>query len=193
MNSEPIPSPTPTAAEAQAQAIAVVAEAIGELMRFGNFKPSMGRIWTVLYLSQEPLDAEDIERISGLSAGNVSMSLHDLGQWGVVQRAPSSGTGTAKRRMYEAETDIWKLVGRVFRDRELRLIDQTIIQLQTALSTLQDYGKSSNASDMMRGRFLVTRVERLLGLARVGRRIVAHLATTGNADLGPLREVLRGG
>ncbi len=193
MNSEPMPTPAPNAAEAHAQAIAVVAEAIGEVMRFWNFKPSMGRIWTVLYLSQEPLDAEEIERMSGLSAGNVSMTLHDLAQWGVVQRAASSGTGTAKRRMYEAETDIWKLVGRVFRDRELRLVDQTIVQLQAALSTLEEHGKSSSATDMMRGRFLVTRVERLLSLARIGRRIVSHLATTGNADLAPLREVLRGG
>lgn len=185
----PAPNPAPAA---QAQSVAVVAEAIGELMRFWNFKPSMGRIWTVLYLSQEPLDAEEIERVSGLSAGNVSMSLHDLAQWGVVFRAPSGGAGPSKRRLYAAETDIWKLVGRVFRDRELRLIDHTIAQLELALGVLQREGNSSLPAEMMRNRFLITRVERLLTLARVGRRIVAHLANTGSADLAPLREILSG-
>ena len=33
------------------QARALVAEAVGEVMAFWNFKPSMGRVWTTLYLS----------------------------------------------------------------------------------------------------------------------------------------------
>ncbi len=176
-------------AAAQEQALALVADAIGEVMRFWNFKPSMGRIWTVLYLSPEPLDAEEIERLSGLSAGNVSMSLQELAHWGVVQRA-APGNAAPKRRVYEAETDIWKLVGRVFRDRELRLVDQTIAQLERALGVLNTRGMSSSPTEMLRGRFLATRVDRLLRLARVGRRIVAQFASTGNADLTPLREVL---
>lgn len=179
-----------TSAEAQAHAVALVAEAVGELMRFWNFKPSMGRIWAVLYLSPEPLDAEDIERIAGLSAGNVSMSLHDLSHWGVVQRAHVAGTTPSKRRLYEAETDIWKLVGRVFRDRELRLVDETISQLEAALVALNTLGKSNSPPEMLRSRFLATRVDRLLRLAKVGRRIIAQLASTGNADLAVLSGML---
>ena len=189
MNSEAeTPPEPPSPAEAHANAVTLVAEAIGELMRFWNFKPSMGRIWTVLYLSAEPLDAEEIERISGLSAGNVSMSLQDLAHWGVVQRAHAS-TG-APSKLYEAETDIWKLVGRVFRDRELRLVDQTIQQLEQALGALNTHGKSSNPAEMLRSRFLATRVDRLLRLAKVGRRLVAQLASTGTADLAPLSGLL---
>lgn len=179
-----------TSAEAQAHAVALVAEAVGELMRFWNFKPSMGRIWAVLYLSPEPLDAEEIEKIAGLSAGNVSMSLQDLSHWGVVQRAHVAGATPSKRRTYEAETDIWKLVGRVFRDRELRLVDETISQLEAALLALNTLGKSSSPPEMLRSRFLATRVDRLLRLAKVGRRIVAQLASTGNADLAVLSGML---
>jgi len=184
---------TPSPVDAQAQAVTLVAEAIGELMRFWNFKPSMGRIWAVLYLSSEPLDAEEIERISGLSAGNVSMTLQDLAHWGVVQRAHAASGAPSKRRLYEAETDIWKLVGRVFRDRELRLVDQTIQQLEQALAALNTHGKSSNPGEMLRGRFLATRVDRLLRLAKVGRRLVAQLASTGTADLAPLSGLLARG
>ncbi len=190
-----VPTPPPeaepqTSAEAQAHAVALVAEAIGEVMRFWNFKPSMGRIWAVLYLSPEPLDAEEIERIAGLSAGNVSMSLQDLSHWGVVQRAHVATAAPAKRRLYEAETDVWKLIGRVFRDRELRLVDETIGQLEAALLALNTYGKSSSPTEMLRSRFLATRVDRLLRLARVGRRIVAQLASTGSADLAVLSGLL---
>ena len=68
-------------------AVGMVAEAIGELMEFWNFKPSMGRVWAVLYLSTEPLSAEDICSTTGLSAGSVSMTLNELRLWGVVRKA----------------------------------------------------------------------------------------------------------
>lgn len=186
MAKEVEPAPRPAASLAQERSVAICAEAIGEIMRFWNFKPSMGRIWTVLYLSPAPLDAEEIERMSGLSTGNVSMTLQDLLQWGVVRRVPGS-----RRRLYAAETDILALVARVFRDRELRLIDQTIAHLEEALRLLEEEGKSSSPSEMLHGRFLVSRIERLVELTRVGRRIVDRLAATGNADLGPIRELLR--
>ena len=85
---------------------------------------------------------------------------------------------------------MWKLIGRVFRDRELRLVDETIGQLEAALLALNTYGKSSSPTEMLRSRFLATRVDRLLRLARVGRRIVAQLASTGSADLAVLSGLL---
>lgn len=173
---------------AQDRAVGIAAEAIGELMRFWNFKPSMGRIWTVLYLSAEPLDAEQVEAITGLSAGNVSTNLAELMQWGVIRRAPDSG----RRRLFTAETDIWALVARVFEQRELRLVDQTIAHLEEALRIVEEQGKSSQPVAMLHGRFVVTRLGNLVGLAKTGRSIVSRLARTGNADLGPLRDLLRG-
>lgn len=183
------PAAEPTAAEAaQRRAITICAEAIGEVMRFWNFKPSMGRIWTVLYLSPEPLDAEQIEAVSGLSAGNVSMTLQELLQWGVVKRVTGHG---GRRRLFAAETDILSLVARVFRERELRLVDETILRLEEALALLDAEGRSSAPGEMLRGRFVVTRLQRLLELTRVGRTVVARLAMTGSADLAPIRELLR--
>lgn len=183
------PEPTPTPEAAQARAVAIVAEAIGEVMRFWNFKPSMGRIWTILYLSPEPLDAEEIEASSGLSAGMVSMTLQELLQWGVIRRVPGANP---RRRMFTAETDIWSLVARVFQQRELKLVDDTIAALEEALRVLDASGRSSRPAQMLAGRFQVTRIQNLLALSRAGRAIVTRLASTGSADLAPLRDVLKG-
>jgi DNA-binding transcriptional regulator GbsR (MarR family) len=116
------------------------------------------------------------------------MTLQDLLQWGVARKVPGVG---ARRRLYAAETDILSLVARVFRERELRLVDETIRHLEEVVRILEDEGRSSNATEMLRGRFLVTRVRRLLDLTRVGRQVVARLAMTGSADLAPIRELLR--
>jgi DNA-binding transcriptional regulator GbsR (MarR family) len=174
--------------EARERAVSVVADAVGELMRFWNFKPSLGRIWAVLYLSPEPLDAEEIEARSGLSTGNVSMSLQELLQWGVVKRVPP---GPNRRRLFVAETDMWAMVARVFRERELRLVDRTIEQLEEALALLDGEGRGKDATRMLQSRFLVTRVRNLLELAKTGRRLVDGLSRTGSVDLSGIRDLLR--
>ena len=60
------PNPSPPrdddAEDALERAIGLAATSIGELMHFWGFKPSMGKIWAVLYLSREPQDAEQISR-----------------------------------------------------------------------------------------------------------------------------------
>ncbi len=173
---------------ARERAASLVADAVGELMRFWNFKPSLGRIWAILYLSPEPLDAEEIEARTGLSTGMVSMSLQELQQWGVARRVP---TEAGRRRVFAAETDMWAMVARVFRERELRLVERTIAQLEEALALLDGAGRGKDATAQLQSRFLVTRVRNLLGLAKAGRRLLERLSKTGSIDLSGIRDLLR--
>ncbi|MDP2312914.1 MAG: ArsR family transcriptional regulator [Pseudomonadota bacterium] len=174
--------------EARDRAVGMVADSVGELMRFWNFKPSLGRIWAILYLSPGPLDAEEIEAKSGLSMGNVSMSLQELMQWGVVKRVPP---GPNRRRLFVAETDMWAMVARVVRERELRLVERTIEQLEEAVALLDGAGRGRDPTTMLQSRFLVTRVRNLLELAKTGRRLLEGLSRTGSVDFSAIRDVLR--
>lgn len=174
-------------AAARDRAVALVAEAIGEIIGFWNFKPSMGRVWTVLYLSPDALDAEQIEVRTGLSAGMVSTSLNELLQWGVVRRHPAPGE---RRRLFVAETDIWMLVARVFRERELRLVVRAVEQLEAALVILDREGRGTDPKSVHQSRFLHTRVSKILELARTGQRLIDRFSRTGSANLRPLRDVL---
>lgn len=171
--------------ESSRKAVMLVAETMGDLMGFWNFKPSLGKVWAVLYLSPEPLAAEDIEERTGLSSGNVSTSLQELMEWGAVARLPAPG----RKRLFVAETDIWQLVARVLRERELRLVERSIEHLSEA-ARLLDAQRSSDASAMLHNRFLATRVNNLLELSRAGHRMVDRLSRTGAANFRPLRDVL---
>jgi DNA-binding transcriptional regulator GbsR (MarR family) len=180
-------TPAQTTSDADARAVLLAADAIGELMGFWNFKPSMGRVWTVLYLSRRPLTADEIGSRAQLSAGSVSMTLSDLGGWGVVRRA---WVQDDRRRHYEAETDILAMVTRVFRQRELGWIDQVVVRLEEAARILADEGRSSVPDQMRENRFLATRIGNLLHLARAGRRVVDRFAQAGTLDLRVLRDAL---
>lgn len=93
-----------------------VADAVGALMEFWGFKRAMGRMWTILYLSEEPLSAQTLGERLSMSAGAVSMTLQELQKWGAVRKTWRPGE---RRDYYEPETSIWKMVSRVFRQREL--------------------------------------------------------------------------
>ena len=172
--------------EALSTARGLVAEAVGDIMGFWNFKPSMGRVWACLYLSPSPLTSAEIVEHTGLSVGSVSMTLADLRSWGVVRDSGRTGG----RRAFQAETEIVKMITRVFQERELRLVKDTISKLEHAVNLLDEHGRSSIPSTMLEGRFVVTRARRLLELARSGHQMIDRFTRIGRLDLTSIRNKL---
>src|SRR6476619_6269176 len=117
------------------RAVDLAAETMGELMAFWGFKASMGRIWTLLYLSPEALPADVIAERTQLSAGAVSMALAELQQWGIVDRAVQHGE---RKRHFKAETDVWGIVRRIIRERELRLVGRSVQRFSEAVELLEE-------------------------------------------------------
>ena len=181
--------PGSDAAAAVDRARKQVGEAVAELMSFWNFKPSMGRVWTALYLSQDPLSADALVAQTGLSVGSVSMTLSDLRDWGVVAEA---GRVDGKR-CYVAETDIVSMISKVFREREMVLISKAMSRFAEAIRVLDSEGRSSTPGQMIESRFVATRVQRLHGLSRAGQRMVEQLVKVGRVDMAAIRNKLTRG
>jgi DNA-binding transcriptional regulator GbsR (MarR family) len=162
----------------------LVADALGRLMEFWGFKRTMGRVWATLYLVPEPLPAAELCSRLGISAGAASMTLTDLERWGVVHRLFRPGE---RREFFVAETNLWKMIARVYAERERREIDRLVEALEQALSSL-GAALAARAEGTERLRFAQTRVRRLLTLARLGRTILDGMLSTGRADLERLRD-----
>jgi DNA-binding transcriptional regulator GbsR (MarR family) len=106
-----------------------VASAIGRLMAFWGFRLNLGRIWSFLFLSPEPLtSAELCERLK-LSTGSVSTALTELHRWGAIHKHRVPGD---RREHYLAEPDIWKAITRVMEQREAREVEEVLDALKTA-------------------------------------------------------------
>lgn len=174
-----------TAAEARQQAIDLAAETMGELITFWGFKASMGRIWTLLYLSPDPVSADVIAERTQLSTGAVSMALAELQQWGLIDRAVLSGD---RKRHFRAETDVWGIVRRVVRERELRLVGRSVQRFAQAVAVLEE--SLTHHPDDPEAEFMVNRLRGLLGLARIGYRLVEAFAEQGLFTLDPIRNAL---
>jgi HTH-type transcriptional regulator, glycine betaine synthesis regulator len=174
--------------QARQEAVDLAAETMGELIAFWGFKASMGRIWTVLYLSPNPLTADAIAERTGLSAGAVSMGLADLKQWGVVDRATVPGD---RKRHFRAETDVWGIVRRIFRERELRLVGRAMHRFEEASARIRTALESNPDDEELR--FILGRLQGLWSLASIGYRMVETFAEIGTMSLAPIRDALRPG
>lgn len=156
----------------------IVSDAIGRLMVLWGFKRNMGRVWTLLYLSNEPLTAFVLRERLQLSAGAISMTLNELARWGVVHKVWRQGD---RHDYYEAESSLWKMISRVLRERELSEVDHTIEALEDALASLQRRPDRAQAA-AARNETQRQRIEQLLELARLGRSMLDALINHARMD-----------
>ena len=161
----------------------LLSDAVGRLIEFWGFKRHMGRIWTLLYLSDEPLSAQELQDKLQLSAGSVSMAVADLLRWGVVKKLWIHGQ---RRDYFSAESNLWKMISRVFRERELVEVLEAIAAMERALLSLDDKLTSRDPKVVARAQTQKARIERLLDLARLGRRLIEGLLQTARLDAAPL-------
>lgn len=174
-----MPALSPSANEA----ILRVADAIGELMQFWGFKRNMGRMWAVLYLSPEPLSAAQLSERLSLSTGAVSMLLADLSKWGVVKKSWVPGE---RRDYYEPESNIWKMVSRVFRQREVQLIGTAIETFSYAITILEEQRKTADADTRPSLDLALERIAGLRSLAGIGQRMLESILSGERVDATPL-------
>jgi len=161
-----------------------VAEVIGGLMEFWGFKAVMGRLWTILYLSPEPLSAAELGERLQASTGAVSMALADLQKWGVVKKAWRPGE---RRDFYEPETSIWKMVTRVFRERELGYVRAAIESFETARAKLAKLRGGADGDLKRRIKFIDGRISSLLTLSRIGEGLLMMLSSGQPVDPQPMK------
>jgi DNA-binding transcriptional regulator GbsR (MarR family) len=166
-----------------------VADVVGRLMEFWGFKAVMGRLWGILYLSPDPLPAAELQERLSISAGAASMALTELQKWGVVRKTWRPGE---RKDFYEAETSIWKMVSRVYREREMGFIREAIDVFEGALKTARAARPRAGAEEKRRIKFIEDRLGRLLSLARVAEALLNMLLSGERIDPTPLRSLIAG-
>ena len=167
-----------------------VSEVIGRLIEFWGFKRNMGRVWTVLYLSPEPLSAEDLRTALRVSSGAVSMTLTELARWGVVRKVWIQGE---RKDFYAAEVQLWRMISRVYNEREKSEIVAAIDAFERALVELEKKRNSQlDAATRARVELQRERITGLLKLAKLGHRLLDALVSTAKIDAEPLVRFLLG-
>lgn len=102
----------------------------GEMGSRWGINRTVGQIYALLYVSPEPLNAEQIVAALGVSRSNVSMGLRELQAWGlaVPKHVPDD-----RRDHFTTPGDVWEILRILAEERKKREVDPTLSVLRELL------------------------------------------------------------
>lgn len=103
----------------------------GEMSSRWGINRSIAQIHALLYLSEDPLNAEQITARLSLARSNVSTSLRELQAWGIVRVTHKLGD---RRDHFHAVSDVWEMFLTILDQRKRREIDPTVEMLRGCLA-----------------------------------------------------------
>ncbi len=102
----------------------------GEMGSRWGINRTVGQIYALLYVSPEPLCADEIVEALGISRSNVSMSLRELQAWNLVILKHQPGD---RRDFFTTPGDIWQILRTLAEERKKREVDPTLSVLRELL------------------------------------------------------------
>ena len=98
---------------------------------------TVAQIHALLHVSAKPLDAEEIAETLSVARSNVSTSLKELQNWGIVKVVHVMGD---RRDHFESIHDVWTLFQIIMDERKRRELDPTIAVLRECVAAAKDEG-----------------------------------------------------
>ena len=112
----------------------------GEMGTRWGVNRTVAQIHALLYLSSQPLNAEEIAKTLSIARSNVSTSLRELESWGIVKAVHLLGD---RREHYEAMKDVWEMARVILDERKRREIDPTVNVLRECLHEVEGKGPTA--------------------------------------------------
>ena len=113
----------------------------GEMGTKWGINRTVAQIHALLFISEEPLNAEGICNRLGVARSNVSNSLKELQNWGIVNVVHLPGD---RRDHFESVKDVYELFRIIATERKRREIDPTLRNLR---KSADEAGETNDLSD----------------------------------------------
>ena len=98
-------------------------QGMSRISQFWGFPKAMGAIYGAAYLSPRPISLDDLAARVRVSKGAASTNVRHLERLKMVQKVVAVGD---RKDYYTAETDFWKIVKGVLREREKHEFDRAL-------------------------------------------------------------------
>ena len=136
-------------------------EGLSQISKFWGFPKGMGAIFAVLYLSPASLSLDELVEQTGLTKGAISTNVRALARMGLVR--PSTKLGDRKD-YYEAETDFYKSIRAILKERQNSEFDSAVQSVRETLEKLESpegVQAGTEAEDESERQFLLERIRAL--------------------------------
>ena len=160
----------------------------GEMGSRWGINRTVGQIYALLYLSPEPICADDIVEALGVSRSNVSMGIRELQGWNLVVLKHIPGD---RRDFFTTPGDVWQILRILAEERKKREIDPTLTVLRQILMEQPQAESDQYAQERMKDMYsMIERLtnwyddvktmdtDRLMSLLALGSKVTRFLETT---------------
>jgi DNA-binding transcriptional regulator GbsR (MarR family) len=106
----------------------------GEMGSTWGINRTVAQIYALLYLSPEPLTADEISSCLAIARSTVSTGLHELQGWGLVKVLHVLGD---RRDHFTTMNDIWEIFRVILAERKRREIDPTLEFLEESVAEMR--------------------------------------------------------
>ncbi len=107
----------------------------GEMGTRWGVNRTVAQIHALLYISPQPLNAEQIARSLSEARSNVSASLRELQRWGVVTVTHVLGD---RRDYFQSPQDTWDMIKLILEERKRREVDPTLQVLEACVNECEE-------------------------------------------------------
>lgn len=107
----------------------------GEMGSRWGVNRTVAQIHALLFLANQPLTAEDIADTLNVARSNVSNSLRELQNWGLIRPVHLMGD---RRDHFQAIQDVWEIFRIIVEERKRREIDPTVSVLRECVAASAD-------------------------------------------------------
>lgn len=159
------------------------------ILHWGEMGPRWGinrtvaQIHALLYLSSDPLTAEEIATTLSVARSNVSNSLRELQAWGLVRTVHKLGD---RRDYFEVmEKDVWEMFRIILDERKKRETDPTVALLRECVAEKGSGHEDPHAEERLRQilEFFETMTSLYERLQGIPTKRLATIATMGDGFL----------
>lgn len=102
----------------------------GEMSRSWGFNRTVGQMFGLIVMREQPIAAQTIADMLDVSRGNVSMGLKELLSWKVIKTVHVVGD---RKEYYTLSGSIWHVANKVFEERKRRELDPTFGLLRASM------------------------------------------------------------
>ena len=114
----------------------------GEMGARWGVNRTVSQIHALLYLSPEPLSAEDIANTLSVARSNVSTSIKELQSWNLISVSHVIGD---RRDRFSANGDTWGMLIAIMQERKRREIEPTLTLLRDCVLELENDSQTPKA------------------------------------------------
>jgi DNA-binding transcriptional regulator GbsR (MarR family) len=148
----------------------------GEMGERWGINRTVAQIQALLYVSPEPLNAEQISQTLSVARSTVSVGLRELQYWGIINIVHQLGDRTD---YYELIGDVWEMF-RLIADRRIQNeLDPTVVMLRETVNRLDNPTEDPHSKEKLE-ELLDTASEVYKEFQKVPTKTIARMAKMGD-------------